>query len=264
MRSWQGSTNRDRAALISQGRAIVVWLGGLPPEQFAAPSVLTGWDVRTLVGHLVFAMRDYLQVNELASTDKPHTLAHYVTGYGPGAAEIDAVARGASADRSAEDLTVALREAVEAAASTGSAESPAVLAAPRGPIGRSDWLRSRVVELVTHADDLSRSVPSREGVAVDRAALGVAVRTLAGILAERYPGRSVEVRVPPLVAVQCGGPDSDGPRHTRGTPPNVIETDAMTFVRLATGRLSWATALEAGSVLASGNRADLSGQLPLL
>lgn len=242
----------------------MAWLTALPADQFAAPSVLDGWDVRTLVGHLAVTVRGYLHVNGLTSTDRPRTLAHYVVGYGPGAAEIDAAARGASADRSPAELTAALNDAVEAAATAVRSESPAVLAAPRGPIGRADWLRSRVVELVTHADDLSRSAPSREPVAMDRAALAVAVRALAGILAERYPGRSVEVRVPPLVAVQCGGAEDDGPRHTRGTPPNVVETDALTFVRLATGRLGWAAALEAGSVLASGNRADLSGQLPLL
>jgi hypothetical protein len=55
----------------------------------------------------------------------------------------------------------------------------------------------------------------------------------------------------------------EGPRHTRGTPPNVIETDPATWLRLATGAQSWAEALDAGKVSASGNRADLSAHLPL-
>jgi hypothetical protein len=93
-----------------------------------------------------------------------------------------------------------------------------------------------------------------------RPALAAAVRGVAGLLPARYPGRSVEVRVPPFTAVQC----IEGPRHTRGTPPNVVETDPLTFLRLATGRLDWAEALANGSVRASGNRADLSEQLPLL
>ena len=80
------------------------------------------------------------------------------------------------------------------------------------------------------------------------------------MLAARYPGRSVEVRVPPFAAVQA----IEGPRHTRGTPPNVVETDGLTFLRLATGRAGWADAVAAGQVRASGNRADLSAQLPLL
>ena len=92
-----------------------------------------------------------------------------------------------------------------------------------------------------------------------RAVVGSAVKTSARWLAQQVPGRSVEVRVPPHVAVQC----IEGPRHTRGTPPNVVETDAATWLRLTTGELSWADAVAAGSVTASGNRADLSGYLPL-
>ncbi|WP_369135162.1 sterol carrier family protein [Modestobacter sp. I12A-02662] len=92
-----------------------------------------------------------------------------------------------------------------------------------------------------------------------RAVLGAAVKTSARWLAQQVPGRSVELRVPPFVAVQC----VPGPRHTRGTPPNVVETDPATWLRLATGELSWADALAAGQVSASGNRADLSEHLPL-
>ena len=92
-----------------------------------------------------------------------------------------------------------------------------------------------------------------------RAVLGAAVKTSARWLAQFVPGRSVEVRVPPFVAVQC----VPGPRHTRGTPPNVVETDAATWLRMATGALGWADAVAEGKVSASGNRADLSGLLPL-
>ena len=70
--------------------------------------------------------------------------------------------------------------------------------------------------------------------------------------------------MPPYAAVQCGLPDDPGPTHTRGTPPNVIETDAVTFLRLATGRTSWAQARAAHLVTASGRQADLSPVLPLL
>ena len=92
-----------------------------------------------------------------------------------------------------------------------------------------------------------------------RAVVGAAVKTTARWLAQQVPGRSVELRVPPHVAVQC----VEGPRHTRGTPPNVIETDAATWLRLATGQLTWDDAVAEGRVLASGNRADLSPHLPL-
>jgi len=92
-----------------------------------------------------------------------------------------------------------------------------------------------------------------------RAVVGAAVKTSARWLAQHVPGRSVELRVPPHVAVQC----IEGPRHTRGTPPNVIETDAATWLRLATGASTWAQAVADGQVTASGNRADLSPYLPL-
>jgi hypothetical protein len=86
-----------------------------------------------------------------------------------------------------------------------------------------------------------------------------AVRVLLTELARRAPGRSVEVRVPPFGAVQC----VPGPRHTRGTPPNVVETDPLTFLLVATGRLAWTDAVASGRISASGIRTDLSEYLPL-
>jgi hypothetical protein len=79
------------------------------------------------------------------------------------------------------------------------------------------------------------------------------------VLATRAPGRSVEVRVPPYAAVQV----VEGVRHTRGTPPAVVETDADTWIALATGDLTWRDAESSGRIRASGERADLSPYLPL-
>lgn len=95
--------------------------------------------------------------------------------------------------------------------------------------------------------------------AVPRAVLATAVRYTMEELAATAPGRSVEVRVPPFAAVQC----IEGPRHTRGTPTNVVETDPQTWLALATGALTWDEAVTAGSVRASGQRADLAAHLPL-
>lgn len=94
----------------------------------------------------------------------------------------------------------------------------------------------------------------------DQSDLRMATGYLLEELTARAPGRSVEVRVPPYVVVQCVG----GPRHTRGTPPNVVETNPLTWVLLATGRLGWQDAVREGRVHASGERADLSAYLPLL
>ena len=79
------------------------------------------------------------------------------------------------------------------------------------------------------------------------------------LLEARAPGRSVEVRVPPYAAVQC----VEGVRHTRGTPPAVVETDAETWIAVATGALSWTEAVDRGRVAASGERTDLTAYLPL-
>lgn len=99
----------------------------------------------------------------------------------------------------------------------------------------------------------------RGGVAATPAAMRHVVRTLADELAATHPGRSVEVRIPPFAAVQC----IPGPRHTRGTPPNVVETDPATFVGLACGFVDWLDAVADGRVSASGERSDLGAFLPL-
>ncbi len=99
----------------------------------------------------------------------------------------------------------------------------------------------------------------RDPAGASRAVVRTAVRFTLEELAEVAPGNAVEVRVPPDGAVQA----VPGPRHTRGTPPNVVETDPVTWLRLASGALTWADAIAGGAVSASGERADLSAQLPL-
>jgi len=87
----------------------------------------------------------------------------------------------------------------------------------------------------------------------------VAVRYLLEELAEKASGNSVEVRVPPYGATQC----IEGPRHTRGTPPNVVEMKPETWFDLALGKTTWEEALANNLVSASGVRASLEEVLPL-
>lgn len=87
----------------------------------------------------------------------------------------------------------------------------------------------------------------------------VLVKHYLAVLETRAPGASVEVRVPPYAAVQV----IPGVRHTRGTPPAVIETDGVTWLAIATGALSWPDAVASGKVRASGERTDLTLYLPL-
>ena len=95
--------------------------------------------------------------------------------------------------------------------------------------------------------------------AAPRELVATAVRWSLEEVAARWPGHTCELRVPPFGVVQC----LPGPRHTRGTPPNVVETDAATWLALVTGRTSWPEATATGRVSASGERADLSALLPL-
>ncbi|MBF4575710.1 sterol carrier family protein [Frondihabitans sp. VKM Ac-2883] len=98
-----------------------------------------------------------------------------------------------------------------------------------------------------------------EGTEAVRPTTATAVRYLLQLLGDREPGATVEVRVPPFGAVQF----REGLSHTRGTPPNVVETDAQTFLALADGRLRWEDAVDRALVSASGSRADLVGYLPI-
>src|SRR5437763_10674796 len=109
---------------------------------------------------------------------------------------------------------------------------------------------------------VAETLPWLDGTAErpERTVLGNAVRLSLRVLAQVSPGHSVEVRVPPFAAVQC----VPGPRHTRGTPPNVIETDPRTWLLLALGRLTWTEAMATGQVNASGSRADISALLPVV
>jgi len=111
------------------------------------------------------------------------------------------------------------------------------------------------------AKDLGRAaLTAWQSGSASESQLAMAVRYTLTVLEELAPGRSVEVRVPPYAVVQV----VEGPRHTRGTPPNVVETDADTWLSLATGSLSWDDAISDARISASGDRCDLSPYLPLL
>lgn len=246
--------SRAGDAFAQQGEVLVGAVEGLTDEEMGRPSVLAGWRVQELVAHVVTMLESVPEMARLTTADKPRTVAAYVAGYAAAADEIR--------DRDIEVAAVgprALKERARAGLRVAtSTEAGGTVAGSRGPIRWEDYLVTRVIELVVHTDDLNRSLGADIGI--ERTALKITVSSLAKALAEKAPGRSVELRVPPYAAVQC----VEGPRHTRGTPPNVVEMDAPTWVRLAAGRLSWAEALDGATVRASGQRADLAEWLPLL
>ena len=97
-----------------------------------------------------------------------------------------------------------------------------------------------------------------EGLASDEE-VATATRFLLEELATKYPGNAVEVRIPPLGAIQCIA----GPAHSRGTPGNVVEMDPISWLGLALGKISFENLLQAGKLTASGNRSDLAGLFPI-
>ncbi|MBA3367809.1 MAG: maleylpyruvate isomerase family mycothiol-dependent enzyme [Geodermatophilaceae bacterium] len=214
----------------------------------AAPSRVAGWAVADLERHLVHTGQSLGRLAAGPTTTGP------ITGIEGWAAALPGLA-----DRIAQEVAgTAAPSLVEMAPITlgvlDTADPDRPVAQWTGIHRLGDATLFRLVDAVVHALDLP------DPPAPDPGAERIVVRALAGLLAGRAPGRSVEFRVPPAAAVQLIG----GPRHTRGTPPAVVETDPATFLQLATGRMAWSVAVERGRLRASGERTDLSPLLPLL
>ncbi|MFD8307168.1 sterol carrier family protein [Streptomyces sp. NPDC059690] len=250
---------RTRGAVLAQFANVREAARGLAPEQLAGPTRLGDWTVRELVAHIGMALTAVH--GALAAPTPPKatvTVAEWALGTAVRAAGIADRTREVAAAQP--DLDAYLAE-VEKDLRADLDEHPGtrLVATTAGAVSLDDHLVTRVVELVVHTDDLNAAVPGLD-VPCDRQAVAIATRLLADALAAKAPGGSTEVRVPPYAVVQC----VEGPRHTRGTPPNVVETDPLTWIRLATGRLAWKEALQDAKVSASGERADLGGLLPVL
>ncbi|MFE6972481.1 sterol carrier family protein [Streptomyces sp. NPDC057682] len=251
---------RTRTAVLAQFAHVRTAVGVLTPQQLDGPSGLGDWTVRELAVHLTMALSHVCRTLELPepAVGKPDVALvewPFSTAERAGAIADDTVA--IAADRPDLDALYAeVAERFEAAVSGVPEER--LLATRVGAMRFGDFLVTRTVELVVHSYDLNEAVGL--GIPYDRQALAACTRLLADALAEKAPGGSVEVRVPPFAVVQC----VQGPRHTRGTPPNVVETDPLTWIRLATGRARWATERDAAKVSASGERADLDALLPLM
>jgi uncharacterized protein (TIGR03083 family) len=253
------SPAKTRAALLGQARAVLDAVRALPADAYDLPTRLTGWRVRELVAHLARQVEPMSRV--LAADPEPGpadlSLTRWTAATATIAALLDEDTREALA--ASPDPAARLADAVaELAADLADPLPDRVVRITLGTMTAADFAVTRLVELVVHGDDLAAATGTP--VRHDRQALGTVTRLLADALAERAPGNSVELRVPPFAAVQCVA----GPRHTRGTPPNVVETDPLTWLRLACGRTTWPAALASGALTASGDRADLTGHLPLL
>jgi uncharacterized protein (TIGR03083 family) len=220
-------------------------LEALPKLDPTASSRVDGWTVREVEAHLTATTAGLARI---IAADAPAHADTDIVGWAaalPGLADVaDADARAGVADLAA--------AVVLARAALTDADEKRVVQQRTGAHLLSDAVRFRLIEGVVHGLDI--------GIDPDPIAQRLVVKTLVEILASRAPGHAVELRVPPYTAVQV----LEGPKHTRGTPPNVVEMGPRAFLDLATGRASWYDAVRDGSVRASGERADLSPWLPLL
>lgn len=230
----------------------------LEPADFELATRLAGWRVAELVAHIGMSNLPTYLAGASAPRAELDTV-DWVTGCAAAAAVVDERAHGMADEARPAELRAAVRETCMAVRDALQDADPSFVVPSRfGAITLADYLATRCVELTVHTLDLQSALGRDPELDSDAAA--VATRLLLNALAMIAPGKSVEVRVPPYGAVQC----VEGPRHTRGTPPNVVETDAVTWLELATGRRRWPDAVEHGRVRASGERADLSHLLPLL
>jgi uncharacterized protein (TIGR03083 family) len=259
----------SRRAVVGGWRAVEAFVDRVPDEAFDRPTRLGDWRVSELVGHLAHNptfLAEMLAATPPLARPGPSRLgtADYYGGArtgGPPAPEPAIAQRGhrQAVGRSPDALRGLVHTNTAAAiALLETLPDDGLLTSGERTETVADYLPSRCVEACVHSLDLAAATGVEPGL--DPEAVAVAVRLFASILAARAPGRSVELRIPPYAAVQC----IEGPRHTRGTPPNVVETDGPTWLELATGRLAWGDAVAAGRLAASGERADLSARLPLL
>ncbi|MFJ3668102.1 sterol carrier family protein [Streptomyces sp. NPDC090106] len=248
-----------RTAVLAQFEQVRERARTLTPEQLALPTRLGDWTVRELAAHIGTALTAVGRALDLPEPAKQDAvLLDWPFATSAHSAAIEEFARKSAADHPDLDAHLAacardLTERLDAHPGTR------LLPTNAGVLPLADYLVTRTVELVVHTDDLNAAVPGLD-IPCDRQALAACTRLLADALAAKAPGGSTEVRVPPYAVVQC----VEGPRHTRGTPPNVVETDPLTWIRLATGRVAWRDALDEAKVRASGERADLGGLLPLM
>ncbi|MDQ1721607.1 MAG: hypothetical protein QOI26_1341, partial [Pseudonocardiales bacterium] len=148
-------------ALFAQSALIRDWLAQLPYVSFGLPSVLPGWDVRVLTGHVLMVHRGLQGALQQPTDAAPLALHDYVARYRPDHEQIDAMTLQLAADRTPDDLLTELDLAVQDLRGRLAEPLPKVVVAPRGPVTAADYLSTRVIELLAHAEDLSRSLPDR-------------------------------------------------------------------------------------------------------
>ncbi len=223
---------RIRSALLGQMNALVN-----PPNRLS----------RYGLGRLMFLVNETLITLDSQARSAPMSLSDHLGERSRGVDEIarnvDEIMGDEPAVRLERQLEPLVGELTEALSNR---TLPNTIASRFGTVRLTDYLRANVIVIVDLALDEC-------GVA-ERPAMAESLRALTQVLTERYPGRTIEIRIPPYAAVQVGALTS-GPSHTRGTPPNVVEFTPEAFWQLATGRQSWQRAASTAGLESSGAHA---------
>ena len=251
------------AAVQEQAGLIADLVATIPDDAFDRPTRAGSWTVAVLVTHLARVHSSVLDVLARPVTGPPELTARDYFGvarsYAPDVSRL-------AGEQAAGKTPVQLREGLAEACAAGvtalaETDEHRVVQTRGGAMTLRELTWTRLVEQVVHVLDLRAALLADEAQAwLSPSGMTLACRLIAERAVDAEPGGAVELRVPPRVAVQLGA----GSKHTRGTPPNTVETDQVTFVELAAARISWADAVRTGRLRVKGDRADLSRLLPLL
>lgn len=212
---------------------------------------------RRALGEFINLCEELLTALDSPTRTTPDTLAQFVAARDMDVMHHDEIV---AAIAGGESLATLRRQAENASSQAALALTrqvlPPAVTTSNGPVHLPDLLRTFTVEAALLADHCSTTL--------DPAGTAQCIRALTAVLGERFPGHTIEVRIPPFAAVQLGSL-SAGPSHHRGTPPNVVETDTATFWALSIGTLSWTQAREAHRLRVSGVHAeDVAQMLPVV
>jgi uncharacterized protein (TIGR03083 family) len=248
------------AACLRQWARVADAIDELPPPALTILTRIPGWRLPHLVIHLTRCLDEArIRLAEAAPATVEVDVPQYALLSATGADVLSACERESADGRTPAELKAALRVAIaQFEQHLNIVEAARLVTTAFGAMRLNDFIVTRCIEGVVHGLDLSAAVPGLP-LSPDPEALRITAKALLATLAAKAPGKAVEVRVPPVAAVQC----VEGPRHTRGTPPNVVETDPISWIELAAGRLTWREVTEDGRLRASGERSDISGLLPL-
>lgn len=250
-------------AFVDQGTNLVEFLDSLTARDFGCSVPPRTHTVHDTLAALFMSQNVLVTALDQPTSQRPSSLTDFLAGSGISRHRIGDVVREIALHETSGSLVTQFRHNhEEISRRLLDAQTPSSVMVHGAVLRTIDLLRILIMDWVISSDDLNRALPAHRPVALGRDAVAGSVRVLADILRRRHPGQSIEVRVPPFAAVQCGTPGE--PKHTRGTPPTVIEVDGTHFLRLCRGRETWADAVRDGHVQASGVRSDISEWLPVL